>query len=162
MPSRDASSGLGPLFAALAAGALIAGGLDVFVASAINAASPARILQAIASGLIGRASYDGGAATIVLGLLLQWLMSLVIAAIYGAAALKLPALIDDPMRYGALYGVGVFVVMGFIVMPLSAAYPKPQPSLSSFILNLAANVLFGVIIASAPRLMRAVPRSAAV
>jgi len=52
--------------------------------------------------------------------------------------------------------------MGFIVMPLSAAYPKPQPSLSSFILNLAANVLFGVIIASAPRLMRAVHRSAAV
>jgi hypothetical protein len=31
--------------------------------------------------------------------------------------------------------------MGFFVMPLSPAYPKPEPSLSGFILNLAANIL---------------------
>jgi len=117
-------------------------------------------LQAIASGLLGRASYDGGAGTVALGLLLQWLMSLAIAAIYGVAAMRLPALFDKPVRFGALYGVGVFIVMGFIVMPLSAAYPKPEPSLSGLILNLAANILFGLIVASTLSLMRVGRRAA--
>ncbi len=154
MPSQDQANRLSPLLAPIAVGALIAGSLDIFVASAINAVSPATILQAIASGLLGRASYDGGAATVALGLVLQWLMSLIIAAIYGAAGLLMPALIDKPVRFGALYGLGVFIVMGFIVMPLSAAYPKPQPSVSGFILNLAANILFGLIVASTLSLMK--------
>ncbi len=154
MPSQDQANSLGPLFAAIAIGGLFAGSLDIFVASAINHASPATILQAIASGLLGRASYDGGAGTVALGLLLQWLMSLAIAAIYGAAGVRMPALFDKPVRFGALYGVGVFIVMGFIVMPLSAAYPKPQPSVSGFILNLAANILFGLIVALTLSLMR--------
>jgi hypothetical protein len=160
MPSQNQASSLGPLPAAIVIGALLAGSLDIFVASAINHASPATILQAIASGLIGRASYDGGAGTVALGLLLQWLMSLAIAAIYGAAGVRMPALIDKPVRFGALYGVGVFIVMSFIVMPLSAAYPKPEPSLSGFILNLAANILFGVIVASTLSLMRVGRRAA--
>lgn len=154
MPPQDEGNSLGPLFAAIAIGGLFAGSLDIFVASAINHASPATILQAIASGLLGRASYDGGAGTVALGLLLQWLISLAIAAIYGAAGVRMPALFDKPVRFGALYGVGVFIVMGFIVMPLSAAYPKPQPSVSGFILNLAANILFGLIVALTLSLMR--------
>ncbi len=153
MPSQDEANSLGPLLAAIAIGGLFAGSLDIFVASAINHASLVTILQAIASGLLGRASYDGGAGTVALGLLLQWLMSLAIAAIYGVAAMRMPALFDKPVRFGALYGVGVFIVMGFIVVPLSAAYPKPEPSLSGLILNLAANILFGLIVASTLSLM---------
>jgi len=160
MPSQDESNSLGPLLAAIAIGGLFAGSLDIFVASATNHASPATILQAIASGLLGRASYDGGAGTVALGLLLQWLMSLAIAAIYGVAAMRMPALFDKPVRFGALYGVGVFIVMGFIVVPLSAAYPKPEPSLSGLILNLAANILFGLIVASTLSLMRVGRRAA--
>ena len=95
-----------------------------------------------------------------LGLMLQWLMSLIIAAIYGAAAVQMPVLFDKPVRFGALYGVGVFIVMSFIVVPLSAAYPRPQPSISGLVLNLAANMLFGVIVASTPSLMRAGRRTA--
>ncbi len=160
MRSHDDWNNLGPLLTAIAIGGLVAGSLDVFVASAINHASPATILQAIASGLLGKASYEGGMGTVALGLLLQLLMSLAIAAIYGAAALRTPALFDKPGRFGALYGVGVFIVMGFIVLPLSAAYPKPQPSLSGLVLNLAANILFGLIVALTPSLMMAGRRSA--
>jgi hypothetical protein len=160
MPSRYETNSLGPLLAAIVVGALIAGSVDILVASAIYEANPARILQVIASGLIGRASYDGGVGTMALGLVLQWLMSLIIAAIYGAAAARTPVLIDKPLRFGALYGVGVFIVMSFIVVPLSAAYPRPQPSVSGLVLNLAANILFGVIIASTPSLMRAGRRTA--
>jgi uncharacterized membrane protein YagU involved in acid resistance len=155
MPSPYETNSLGALLAAIAAGGLIAGSVDILAASAIYLASPATILQAIASGLVGRASYDGGVGTMALGLVLQWLMSLIIAAIYGAAAVRMPVLLERPLLFGALYGVGVFIVMGFIVVPLSAAYPSPQPSVSGLVLNLAANILFGVIIASTPALMRA-------
>jgi len=154
MPSQYETNSLGPLLAAIVVGALIAGSVDILVASAIYQVSPAAILQAIASGLIGRASYDGGVGTMALGLMLQWLMSLIIAAIYGAAAMQTRVLFDKPVRFGALYGVGVFIVMSFIVVPLSAAYPRPQPSVSGLVLNLAANILFGVIVASTPSLMR--------
>jgi hypothetical protein len=90
MPSQHQSDSLSPLLAAIAVGGLIAGSLDILVASAINAVSPAIILQAIASGLLGRASYDGGTGTMALGLVLQWLMSLIIAAVYGAPACECP------------------------------------------------------------------------
>jgi uncharacterized membrane protein YagU involved in acid resistance len=160
MPSQSETNGLSPLFAAIVVGALVAGTVDIIIASAIYQASPGAILQAIASGLVGRASYDGGVGTMALGLVLQWLMSLVIATIYGAAAMRTPVLFDKPLRFGALYGVGVFIVMSFIVVPLSAAYPRPQPSISGIVLNLAANILFGVIIASTPSLMRVGRRTA--
>jgi hypothetical protein len=160
MPSQYETNRLGPLLATIVAGGLIAGSVDILAASAIYLASPATILQAIASGLVGRASYDGGVGTMALGLVLQWLMSLIIAAIYGAAAVRMPVLIDKPLRFGTLYGVGVFIVMSFIVVPLSAAYPRPQPSVSGLVLNLAANILFGVIIASTPSLMGAGRRAA--
>jgi hypothetical protein len=125
MPSPYRANSLGPLLTAIAVGGLIAGSIDIFVASAIYAASPATILQAIASGVLGRASYGGGVGTMALGLTLQWAMSLIIAAIYVAAAVRTPVLFAKPLRFGALYGVGVFVVMSFIVVPLSAAYPTP-------------------------------------
>ena len=151
----------GPAFATLApgivAGGMIAGSLDIFVASAINHVGPGVILQAIASGLLGKASFQGGAKTVLLGLGLQWGMSLIIAAIYGLASLRLPALARQPVRFGALFGVGVFIVMSFVVVPLSAAYPKPQPSVSGVVLNLAAMILFGLIVALTPWFMRKRP-----
>ena len=79
-------------------GALLAGSLDIFVASVIIHARQGGILQAIASGLMGKASYEGGVGTVALGLLLQWLMPLAIAAIYGAAGVRPPELIDKPAR----------------------------------------------------------------
>ena len=71
MPSQYETNGLSPLLATIVVGALIAGSVDILVASAIYQASPAAILQAIASGLLGRASYDGGVGTMALGLMLQ-------------------------------------------------------------------------------------------
>jgi hypothetical protein len=44
--------------------------------------------------------------------------------------------------------------MSFIVVPLSAAYPKPEPSVRGFVLNLAAMILFGLIVALTPWFMK--------
>lgn len=139
----------GRLAAAIAIGAFLAGSLDIFVASAINHVGPGVILQAIASGLLGRAAFESGANTMAAGLLLQWVMSLIIATIYGLASLKLPDLYRRPAIFGALYGVPVYVVMTFIVLPLSAAHPRHPPAAHAIALNLAAMILFGLILAFA-------------
>jgi uncharacterized membrane protein YagU involved in acid resistance len=143
---------------AILIGGLTAGTLDVFVAAAINGLPPGTILQAIASGLFGKAAFFGGGKMMATGLALQWVMSLIIAKIYVLAGVRLPILFRRPVTMGALYGVGVFIVMNLIVVPLSAAWPKNRHhSVESIVLNLAAMVLFGLIIALTPWLMKMKP-----
>ncbi|HZF41509.1 MAG TPA: hypothetical protein VE715_22010, partial [Blastocatellia bacterium] len=79
-----------------------------------------RMFQSIASGLIGRASYDGGWATVLLGASLHVLIAFIWAAIYNGASLKLPALIRRAVMCGPIYGVVVYFAMQMIVLPLSA------------------------------------------
>lgn|SRR5574337_1966 len=130
------------------AGGLISGTVDIGAASLINWLNPAIILHAIASGVLGRASFAGGAASAVLGLVLQWLMSLLIVAIF----VLLAFIFTIARRYwivaGIAYGVLVFFVMNYVVVPLSAAPFRAQHfTVSKFIENLLAMVLFGLIIA---------------
>ena len=77
---------------AILAGGFIAGTIDIGAAVALYHIGPITILQAIASGLLGKASYAGGLNTALFGLVLQWAMSLIIAAIYVLAANRLPVL----------------------------------------------------------------------
>ncbi|HEY1881261.1 MAG TPA: hypothetical protein VGG68_15140, partial [Caulobacteraceae bacterium] len=136
------------ILTAIVLGGLVAGTVDIFVAAAINHLRVGVILRAIASGLLGRASFSEGQRSMVIGLALQELMSLVIAAIYILASIRLPLLRRRPLALGALYGVGILLVMNFVVVPLSAAWPKHRPiHLEAVLLNLAAMILFGVIVA---------------
>ena len=132
---------------AIALGGFVAGTIDLFAASLISWRSPFFICQAVASGLFGRASFDGGARTAITGLLLQWAMSLVIAAIYVLASGWLPPLKRQWLPAGLAYGVGIFFVMNYVVVPLSAVGHIPHFKPQGFIENLLAMLLFGVIVA---------------
>jgi hypothetical protein len=99
------------------------------------------ILQSVAQGLIGTATYHGGAATAALGLALHFFIAYVMALVYIAASVRLPALNAHPWIYGALYGVVLFVVMNFVVVPLSAIGPRPM-TLVGAIRGLLPHVLF--------------------
>ncbi|HEX4106447.1 MAG TPA: hypothetical protein VHX92_09470 [Rhizomicrobium sp.] len=131
---------------AILAGGFIAGTIDIGAAVALYHIGPITILQAIASGVLGKASYSGGLNTALLGLVLQWAMSLIIAAIFVFAANRLPVLKRRWLVMGLAYGVGIFVVMTFIVVPLSASYPKNPPKLPGAAEQFAAMLLFGVIV----------------
>lgn len=144
----------GRILAAILLGGLIAGTLDIFVAAAINHLRVGVILQAIASGLLGRPSFFEGQRSMAIGLVAQELMSLIIAAVYVLASTRLPLLRRRPLALGALYGVGIFLVMNFIVVPLSAAWPRHRAvHLDAVLLNLAAMILFGVIVSICNRLV---------
>src|SRR5215212_7919083 len=84
---------------------------------------PIRIFQSVASGLLGRASYDGGVPTFLMGLLLHFVVATCIAAVYYAASLLLPVLIRRAVVCGLIYGMLAYLVMTYVVVPLSAARP---------------------------------------
>ena len=139
--------------AAIAWGGLVAGTVDIAAASLINMIDPLVILRAIASGLLGRAAFAGGLPVSLLGLVLQWAMSLLIAAIFVLAAQRLAWMRQRWVAAGLAYGVVVFVVMEFVVVPLSAA-KNPHFTAVSLLENVLAMLLYGLIIAFFARRVR--------
>ena len=106
------------------AGGLVAGTFDITYACsywAIKAGlSPARIFQSVARGLLGAASFRGGARTAALGLLLHYFIAITMSVFYYSVARRWAALHKYPFRCGVVYGLGLYVVMNYVVVPLSA------------------------------------------
>jgi hypothetical protein len=132
-------------------GGIIAGTLDIAAASLINGAQTTRILQAIASGLLGKSAFDGGSATVELGLILQWAMSIIIASIFVVAAQWRPVLKHHWVKAGLAFGVVIFLVMNYVILPLSAIGHPPRFRFVHFMEDLVAMLLFGTIVASFTR-----------
>ena len=133
---------------AVLGGGLVAGTIDIGAACVINGRDPVFICHAIAAGLLGiAASFHGGPVTAAVGLLLQWGMSLIIAAIYVGAGRAMPVLKRSWLAGGLAYGVGIFVVMNYAVVPLSAIHRFPNFTADKIAENLAAMLLFGTIVA---------------
>lgn len=141
----------GRVAAAILLGGLIAGTIDLGAASLISGASPILVMHAVAGGLIGKAAHGGGTPVAVVGFLLQWAMSLIIAAVYVVASLRAPVLRRWWVAAGLAYGVAVFFVMNYVVVPLSAVGHAFHFTPRSFALNLAAMLLFGLIVAGVAR-----------
>lgn len=98
-------------------------GADALVFFGLRGAHPIRIFQGIASGLLGRQAFAGGLATAALGLALHFFIAFAITAVFLLASRRMPALLRAPVLSGFLYGLGVFFVMNYIVVPLSAVRP---------------------------------------
>jgi len=85
------------------------------------------VLQYVASGIMGDAAYAGGLGTFLLGLILEYLMCILIAGIFIFSADRISLLRKNVIVGSLLYGFGVFIVMNFVVQPLSAAATLPVP-----------------------------------
>ena len=136
-------------------GGLAAGLLDIVNATAFwflfNGAPPVRILQAIAAGLLGKAAFAGGAATAALGLILHFAIACGMAAVYWLACRQWPVLLRRPVAAGVAYGIGTYLAMNYVVVPLSRATPPPF-ILPWFIDSVLAHVmLVGLLLAFVAR-----------
>ena len=109
-------------------------------------ASPLRILHSIASGAFGMAAFDGGIATAAFGLLAHYFILIVAASLYYAASTRAPALRQRAALCGPLFGVAIFCVMHYVVLPLSAA-PKFRTSTLSISSEFLMHLLLGLTIA---------------
>ena len=146
MAQRAAFPGSSLLMAVLTGG-LVAGTLDIGAAALINGVSPAFIVRFVAGGLLGKDALAGGVAVAALGFALQLGMSLLIAAVYAGIAGRLGWLRRRWLTAGLAYGVVVFFVMNYVVMPLSAWARWPRFTAASFGWNMLAMLVFGVIVA---------------
>src|SRR5690606_9560088 len=95
------------------------------------------------SGLLGASAYERGAVSATLGTALHFLIMFVICAIYCLAARRMTVLKERPIVMGLLYGVAVYVVMNFVVLPLSA-FPHQLTHTPASIAVASAAMLFCV------------------
>jgi uncharacterized membrane protein YagU involved in acid resistance len=112
---------------AVLAGGTVAGALDILFAlthAAVNGMAPQRLLQVVASGLLGQDAYAGGWPAAMLGLAAHFVLSYLWAALFVVAATRVPRLVARPAASGAIFGVIVFLAMRLVVLPLSA-FPHP-------------------------------------
>lgn len=137
------------LVIAVVVGGAIAGVLDIGAASLIHNSNPLAIMRVIAGGVLGKASMKGGAPAAGLGFALQLAMSILIAAIYAIASLMLRPLARWWLAGGLAYGVVVFLVMNYLVVPLSALASHPHFTPVRLVEELAAMLLFGGVVAFA-------------
>jgi hypothetical protein len=111
-------------------GGIAAGTFDIVYACVFWALKrgvvPTRVFQAVASGLLGDASFTGGWRTALLGLALQYFIATSMAVTYYLVARRWPELWQRPWTYGPLYGLLLYGIMNYIVVPLSAANPSSK------------------------------------
>jgi len=140
---------------AILVGGAIAGAGDLLFAisfAAANGTPPMRLLQTIASGLLGTSAFDGGGSTAALGLAAHFALSWLWAALFLLAAGGVSALMRYPIASGIAFGIVVFLAMRLVVLPLSAfPYPVSFKPLATVLDLLSHMLLFGVPIAIAVR-----------
>ena len=131
---------------AIALGGLTVGvldGLDALVFFGARGVPPIRIFQAIASGLLGRDAYQGGIATLLLGVALHFLIATTVVAVYVTASRQIALLNTRPLFFGPLYGIAVYLVMNLVVIPLSAiggGPPRARPVILNGVLRLPSGL----------------------
>ena len=133
-------------------GGLVAGAFDISYACTYwflkRGVAPRRVLQSVASGLLGPdTSFNGGWRTALLGLVLHFCIATTMAVTYYGFARRWPELWQRPLRYGPLYGLLLYGVMNYIVVPLSRALPG-SPNTVWVLLSIAVHAfLIGTPIA---------------
>jgi len=134
-------------------GGLIAGALDLTAACVTNYwINPVRIMQSIASGLLGADSFTGGAATAALGVFLHFVIAFGATAVFYLASRKFDFLVRQAIVSGLLYGAAVYWFMELVVLPLSAFPGKNRFAPEQIIKGLIVHMLcVGLPIALAVR-----------
>jgi hypothetical protein len=142
--------------AAIVWGGGLAGLIDLTYATtfyALRGVPRVRVLQSIASGLLGPGAYQGGSRTAVLGVVLHFVIALGAACVFSLASRQLSFLLEKPFLWGPVFGAGIYAFMHTVVLPL-AANPRLHhttvsfPTVSDFLVHV---LLLGPIIVFAAR-----------
>ncbi|MDT8760398.1 hypothetical protein MZO42_16980 [Sphingomonas psychrotolerans] len=100
---------------------LAAGSLDLASAIVLTlvAGKPVvRMLQRVASGPLGEWPLANGEAGAAAGVAVHYALMTVMAAVFVLVAARLPRLRERQLLYGAGYGVLLYLIMYWIVVPL--------------------------------------------
>ena len=125
-------------------GGLLAGILDIadaFIVTTINGGTPTRVLQAIASGVLGREAYQGGAVSAALGLALHFVIALGAASAFLVISRRFPAVLRYAAWSGVGFGLAVWAFMYHTVLPITFSRPNVLPAWPLLLNQLAIHAL---------------------
>ena len=114
-------------------GGLTAALIDIIDAVVVGGMDVTRVLQTIASGLLGPSAFHGGNQTAALGLALHIFIALSAAAVYLGASRRWQLLIRRPVVSGLIFGLCVWAFMHIVVLPLSLFEGGMHSSPATFI-----------------------------
>lgn len=135
---KPVSTQVRPLLKPILAGGLIAGTLDMTAALILYGWA---VPRAIAAALLGRHALEGGVGVWVLGILLHYSVAFSAAAVYCFASLRLDFMKRHFVVCGMFYGIAVYLVMNFIVLPVSALHSAGPYKLYVLIQGLLIHML---------------------
>lgn len=128
--------------AGLAAG-IVGGTFDLAAATTIYPAMygipPLRIVQSIASGVLGARAYEGGMQTALLGASFHFLIAIVAGFVLAVALARIAALRQSVAVTAAGFGIAVYFFMQLIVLPLSQ-FAQRELSLTAHAVGLAIHI----------------------
>lgn len=140
-----------PALNTLMLGGFVVGALDLLDAFVFfglrSGVAPERILQSIAAGVLGRDAFNMSFHSAGLGLILHFFIAFSIVCVAYVLSRFIPFLIERPILGGAIYGIGAYLVMNYVVVPLSNATPGAR--VWPIVLNGVLIHIFGVGIPSA-------------
>jgi len=138
-------------------GTLAMGTIDILWAignAALAGKSAVWVFQTIAGGLLHRAAYDGGLKTALLGMVIHYFIAGSVVTCFYLVTRKLPRLLDRPLIFGPIYGLGVYLVMQLVVLPLAKWGGGLRPGLpmvkAIFIHMACVGLVTALIVAKGP------------
>lgn len=143
-----------PRWRPIVSAGLLIGALDLAFAWAFWAprgVTLQRITQSIGAGWFGDRSFSMGAASAVVGTVSHFAIAIAFVVIYALAARRAAVLVRRPVLPGLVYGVGLYLAMNLVVLPLSAAGSPGFENLPWVASSVVVHALIGVICAFAAR-----------
>jgi hypothetical protein len=114
----------GAIAAAILGGGFMAATFDFFAAMLIYGGTASGVAKAIARGWYGAAVKTMPPIVDAIGIASHFAILIVAAAIFVGASLRFPILRRLAWIAGPLFGVAIYVVMHFVVVPLSHSPPS--------------------------------------
>lgn len=87
--------------------------------------NPLRVLTFIASGILGKAAYEGGNEIQLVGLVLHYIIAITFAFFFFWLFARINGLRKVSLLAGIVYGLFVWMVMNLVVVPLSNVTKQP-------------------------------------
>jgi hypothetical protein len=103
--------------------------------------NPVRILQYIASGVYGKAAFDGGTGMAILGFLFHMFNAMAFTLFFFIIYPTLRKISENPYVWIVVYGAAVWTVMNKIVVPLSNVTRLGTPTLRGMAIQMGILII---------------------
>jgi len=115
------------VLAAILAGGFMAATFDYFAAMLIYGGTASGVAHAIARGWYGDAVKTMPPIVDPIGIASHYMILLIAATIFVLTSLRFPVLRRQALITGPLFGVCIYIVMHFVIVPLSAVHKITNP-----------------------------------